>query len=367
MTTEERVLTALRCGQPDRVPVFLFLNPYIDTPRTESDPSYAEVLEACKEYEDVVYDWAFPQGLFHTTAKIESERHRLEDGSIETILHTPAGPLSSIERGNWRGEGQTKRYICGPQDLERALSLPYVPSRPELRTFFAEKTRLAGKAVAQVTFSDPMCSADWIDESALAIMTVEERPLLKRFLDAMFHRVEDALHYCLVNNVGPLYYFNGPEYALPPLMSPDDFEEFVVEYDRRLIDLVHQTKGMATIIHSHGRVNGFLERFAAIGTDGLNVLEPPPIGDVLLEDAKRRVGDRMCLIGNIQYDDLARGDPESVDKLVKECLRQGAPGGGFILCPCASPYEPTLSPRATANFIRYLKAGRRWGEYKRQQ
>ncbi len=366
MTTEERVLTALRRGQPDRVPVFLFLNPYIDTPRTESDPSYAEVLEACKEYEDVVYDWTFPQGLFYTTAKIDTEQRRLEDGSIETILHTPAGPLTAIERGNWRGGGQTKRYICGPRDLERALSVPYVPSRPDLRPFFAEKRHLAGKAIAQVTFSDPMCSADWIDEAALALMTVEQRPLLKRFLDTMFSRVADALQYCLSSAIGPLYYFNGPEYALPPLMSPDDFEEFVVDYDRRLIGLVHQTTGMVTIIHSHGRVSGFLERFAAIGTDGLNVLEPPPIGDVVLEDAKQRVGDRMCLIGNIQYDDLARGTPDSVEKLVQESMRQGAPGGGFILSPCASPYEPKLTKQAAANFIRYLKAARRWGEYQTQ-
>jgi hypothetical protein len=363
MTTEERVLTALGRGQPDRVPVFLFLNPYAETPRTESDPSYAEVLEACKEYEDVVSDWAYPHGLFYTEAKIDTERRPLEDGSIETTLHTPAGPLTAIERSNWRGGGQTKRFICGPQDLERALSVPYVPSRPDVRPFLAEKARLAGKAVAQVTFSDPMCSADWIDESALAFMTVEERPLLKRFLDAMYVRVADALRYCLSNSVGPLYYFNGPEYALPPLMSPDDFEEFVVEYDRRLIGLVHERRGMMTIVHSHGRVSDFLERFVAMGTDGLNVLEPPPIGNVVLEEAKRRVGDRICLIGNIQYDDLARGTPDSVEKLVRESMRQGAPGGGFILCPCASPYEPKLTQQASTNFIRYLTAARRWGTY----
>lgn len=363
MTTEDRVLAALRRQQPDRVPVFLYLNPYVDTPRTESDPSYAAVLEACKEYEDVVYDWGFPQGLFYTAAKIETEERRLEDGDIERTLHTPAGPLTAIERGNWRGGGQIKRYICGPQDLERALSVPYVPSRPDLRPFLAEKARLSGKAISQVTFSDPMCSADWIDEAALALMTVEERPLLKRFLDAMYLRVEDALQYCLEASLGPLYYFNGPEYALPPLMSPDDFEEFVVEYDRRLIGRVHQRAGTFTIIHSHGRVSRFLERFAAIGTDGLNVLEPPPSGDVDLEDAKKRVGDQMCLIGNIQYDDLVRGDAAKVEKLVRESIRQGAPGGGFILSPCASPYEPKLTEQAAANLIRYLKAGRRWGEY----
>lgn len=353
-------MTALRRGQPDRVPVFLYINPYVDW---KFDPSYAEVLKACEDMEDVVYDWYFPHGLFCTAAEIPSEKRKLGNGDIETCLHTPAGPLTAIERRDWRGSGLVKRWICGADDLERALSVPYVPARPDLTPFFSEKRRVGDRAVAQATFSDPIGCVGWIDEAALAVMTIEERPLLKQFLEVMFGRIMDALRYCLDGGVGPIYYFNGPEYALPPLMSPDDFEEFVVEYDRRLVERVHQTESMVTIIHSHGRVNKFLERFAAMGADGLNVLEPPPFGDVVLADAKRRVGDRMCLIGNIQYDDLARRSPEEVEHLVREAIRQGAPGGGFILSPCASPYEPTLSPEAAANFILYLQAAHRWGRY----
>jgi uroporphyrinogen decarboxylase len=92
-------------------------------------------------------------------------------------------------------------------------------------------------------------------------------------------------------------------------------------------------------------------------------LEPPPIGDVILSDAKRRVGDKMCLIGNIQYDDLARQSPGRVEELVKAAIRQGAPGGGFILSPCASPYERPLPAKAAGNFIHYLKTSRKYGAY----
>lgn len=144
------------------------------------------------------------------------------------------------------------------------------------------------------------------------------------------------------------------EYALPPLMSPRDFEEFVVGFDKPLVDLVHSYPGTRAVIHSHGRVNAFLERFAAIGIDGLNVLEPPPQGDTVLVDAKRRVGDQLCLIGNIQYDDIVRGTSEGVERLVREAIRDGSPGGGFILSPCASPYESPLSPKGSDNLITYL-------------
>jgi uroporphyrinogen-III decarboxylase len=362
MTTEQRVLAALRCERPDRVPVFLYLNPYVESWHTR-DPSYKAVLDACKEYADIIYDWGCPSGFFHSTAALKTETRDLPDGRKEHIRHTPAGPISMVTRANWRGAGTVKRWVTTPEDAERLLSIPYEPSRPSLSEFFETKERLEGKCVAQVTFPDPICVAEYVDEAVLAVWTLEHRDLIRRMLDAVVERLLDALKYCLESGVGPIYYFNGPEFALPPLMSPRDFEEFVVQYDTRLFELVHSYPDRYVIVHSHGRVGRFLERFAAMGMDGLNVLEPPPIGDTVLSDAKKRIGGRVCLIGNIQYDDLARGSEEKVERLVADAMAQGAPGGGFILSPCASPYERPLPEKAARNFIHYLRMGREYGRY----
>ena len=363
MTTEDRVLTALRCEQPDRVPVFLYLNPYVESWHTQ-DPSYAEALKACEQYADVVYAWGFPSGFFHTAATMETESRQLPDGCTEQIRHTPTGPISCITKPDWRGSGTMKRWISEPEDMERLRSIPYVPQQPDLTPFFETRERLRGKCVAQATFADPICIAGLIDEIALARWTITHRDLVRQLLDAAFERIMDEVRYCLENGVGPIYYFNGPEFALPPLMSPADFDEFVVEYDRQIVDLVHSYPGNYVIIHSHGRVGKFLERFAAIGMDGLNVLEPPPIGDTILSDAKKRIGDRVCLIGNIQYDDIARGSEDGIERLVRDAMQQGAPGGGFILSPCASPYERPLPARASRNLVHYLKMGREHGKYR---
>ena len=362
MTTTERVLTALRCEQPDRVPVFIYLNPYVESWHTQ-DPSYADLLRACEQYADVIYDWGFPSGFFHTVAEMQIESRQLPDGTTEHIRHTPAGPLTCLTRPNWRGADTIKRWIAEPQDAERLLSIPYVPPHPDLTPVFETRERLKDKCVPQVTFADPICIAGMVDESAMAVWTIEHRDLIKNMLDAALERILDEVKYCLDAGLGPVYYFNGPEYALPPLMSPRDFEEFVVEYDRKLVELVHSYPGKYVIIHSHGRVSKFLERFAAIGMDGLNVLEPPPIGDTILSDAKARIGDRVCLIGNVQYDDLARGTPEHIERLVDDAIREGGARGGFILSPCASPYERPLPAKASRNLIHYLQMGRKHGTY----
>jgi uroporphyrinogen-III decarboxylase len=92
-------------------------------------------------------------------------------------------------------------------------------------------------------------------------------------------------------------------------------------------------------------------------------LEPPPLGDVVLSEAKRRIGDRVCLIGNIQYEDLASASVRQVEELVRDAIAQGAPGGGFVLSLCAAPYEVPLPAKTARNMIAMLRFGREYGEY----
>ncbi len=363
MTTEERVLTALRCEQPDRVPVFIYLNPYVEYGFAK-DPSYAGLLAATRQYADVIYDWYYPAGVFCTAADLPRESHDLGNGTMEQVLHTPRGPVTYQSAADWRGGGTIKHWVETEEDALRFLSIPYVPPRPDLAPFLETRQRIHDCAVAQVTFPDPICMVGGlVRPEVLALWTLQARGLVQDMLSRLTTRITDMLRYCLEGGVGPIYYFNGPEYALPPLMSPTDFDEFVVQIDQGLVALVKSYPGQYAIVHSHGRVGKFLERFAEIGMDGLNVLEPPPIGDTILSDAKKRIGDKVCLIGNVQYDDIARGTPASVEGLVRRAIREGGPGGGFILSPCASPYESPLPAQAAENIIGYLKAGRTWGQY----
>jgi hypothetical protein len=70
-----------------------------------------------------------------------------------------------------------------------------------------------------------------------------------------------------------------------------------------------------------------------MGLDALDPLEPPPFGDNDLARAKRQVGRRMLLCGNIPsqafYLDSFKVD--DVRDLVRRAIDAGAPGGGFTL------------------------------------
>ena len=82
------------------------------------------------------------------------------------------------------------------------------------------------------------------------------------------------------------------------------------------------------------------------------------MGDVPLLDVKRRVGGRMCLIGNVQIGDVISGRREDVAARVREAVRDGSPGGGFILSTTASPYEEELSTETLENYRQLVRSGR---------
>ena len=82
---------------------------------------------------------------------------------------------------------------------------------------------------------------------------------------------------------------------------------------------------------------------------------------VLLESEKglkRRVGDKLCLLGNIDMDVLARGNPQEVEELVKRNLKEIAPGGGYVVG--SSNSVPEYIPLANYNAMvkTTLKLGR---------
>ena len=60
-------------------------------------------------------------------------------------------------------------------------------------------------------------------------------------------------------------------------------------------------------------------------------LERPPLGDVNIADAKRRIGDRLCLMGNVDpVNTLLHGTPADVEREVREIIEDAGPIGLIV-------------------------------------
>lgn len=126
-------------------------------------------------------------------------------------------------------------------------------------------------------------------------------------------------------------------------MSPKMYAEYVLPYEHRVVDAVKEFS-IPVYTHTCGKIGDRLELMEQTGTMGIDTLDPHPLGNVALADAKNGVGKRLFLKGNmnsvsiLEYTTKAEVVAEATDR-----IQIGMPGGGYILssaCSIAPRVEP---------------------------
>jgi uroporphyrinogen-III decarboxylase len=140
-------------------------------------------------------------------------------------------------------------------------------------------------------------------------------------------------------------------------ISPACYREFVVPYEARIAAAARDA-GVFAYTHTCGAVHDRLELMAEAGVAGIECLDPPPLGTVDLADAKRRVGGRLFIKGNLDpVHVLLRGTEADVEREARRCLEAGSPGGGYILSTACS-----VAPRTSRLNLQVLaRAAEEWG------
>jgi len=112
-----------------------------------------------------------------------------------------------------------------------------------------------------------------------------------------------------------------------PFLSPAWFDEFVTPYLTRLVR-GYREQGHYVIKHTDGNIMPILDSLVEGPPHALHSLDPQ--GGVDMAEVKGRVGDRVCLIGNVNCGLLDSGTDEECVESARYALRHGMPGGGYI-------------------------------------
>ncbi len=112
-----------------------------------------------------------------------------------------------------------------------------------------------------------------------------------------------------------------------PFLSPEQFAEFVAPFLRQLI-AGYREMGFYTIKHTDGNIMPILDQLVDAGPHALHSLDPQAGVDIA--EVKRRYGDRVCLIGNVNCGLLDTGTEEECVESARYALRSGMPGYGYI-------------------------------------
>jgi len=112
-----------------------------------------------------------------------------------------------------------------------------------------------------------------------------------------------------------------------PFLSPALFGEFVTPYLAKLTK-AYRDMGFYVIKHTDGNILPIVDQLVQTNPHALHSLDPQ--GGVDIADIKRRFGQQVCLIGNVNCALLETGSDDQVRDSVRYALRHGMPGGGYI-------------------------------------
>lgn len=166
----------------------------------------------------------------------------------------------------------------------------------------------------------------------------------REFLGRVIKFYED--HFCMMleawadAGVPGAIYTDDQAFRSGPMVSPKTMDELYGDSFRRITETAHKL-GMKIVVHSCGRVYDLLAWFADCGFDGVHALEPT--AGIELKKVKEMVGDRMCLVGNIDITHvLVDATREEVFEEVRRSIADAGPGGGYIVAPTNSHSDISL-------------------------
>ncbi len=113
-----------------------------------------------------------------------------------------------------------------------------------------------------------------------------------------------------------------------PFYSPEIFAELIAPHLKETIQ-TYRELDFYTIKHSDGNLNPILDQIVDCKPHGLHSIDPQ--GFMSLTDVRKKYGDRICTIGNVNCGLLQTGTEEEAAADVRRCLQEGMDGAyGFI-------------------------------------
>lgn len=349
MTSKERMLTAMVGKQPDMVPVApdisnmvpcrLTGKPFWDIYHASDPPLWRAYIDAVRYYK--MDGWHIYAGLgFHTEGdqrRWESrEVSRSEDRfSIETIVHTPAGDLTS----------ETTFYVADPPTTTKAMIKDLRADLPKMRHMFP---KLTGYDRAPLTEQESYVGDDgivgtcvavpgihdlhgWFEGGAIGVVYAmtdypeEFDELIRIMQEQNYQQVE------MMIDAKPDFLLLGAS-GMWTLASPELFRRICLPYIQKVTKMCREG-GLPTMLHCCGKERQLVHILATeTDLDCVNPLEIAPMGDCDLAEVKKTDGDKIALMGNLHTTDvMLRGSVAEVRAAAEAAIDAAGAGGGFIL------------------------------------
>ena len=343
MTGKERLLTAIKGGRPDRMPISTQMwHPHhlrtVMGGMGEVEAYLHVGFDVMAEPYQVEQLAASPDWIEHREVIADSPNGKTIRISIETLK----GRLTHTLFESNITAYTTEHLIKTERDAE--LFLQYYPSKTIDKQQLSKVYDLVGDH-GIVRGLVPWCvqPGPWQEFCELVGMekaifwTLDDPQFVHHFLDRMTQYKVDNIHKQLSGAKFDLFE-NGGAAASSNVISPTIFDEFCVPYDRQINQALHE-EGFLVAYHTCGAMMAILTHIPANGCDASETLTPRCSGgDIESEDDRRTVkrvlGSQVSLIGGMGQNLLEQPNSPQVEAQiaahVHTCFEAFGAGGGYI-------------------------------------
>ena len=366
LRSKKRLLTALQGGVPDRLPVTThhvmtsYLDHYLNGASTQeffdifgfdaiqwlmhfrSIPGRSEIVLGQPEPNWYPITYAASE---EWDVKVENLQGYEYKTKRYTIL-TPEGRLIMILQGNEHTIWVQEHLIKEKADID--LLGNYLPplfcdvaAVNQAEELYSERGLTRSHIPGFDLFGQPGC---WQDAACLVGI---ERLIMETYDDPGW--VHELLNILQSRKLEYIHSMKGARFdilelgggdASTTVISPRIFRKFVAPYDSELVSAAHEA-GQRIVYHTCGGMMPILEDIADLGVDAMETFTPAAMGaDVDLSEAKKRIGDRVCMIGGFdQFHFFVGCSTEETRAEVRRCFEAAGNGGGYILSPSDHFFE----------------------------
>jgi uroporphyrinogen decarboxylase len=371
MTSKERFLNALSHKKTDRLPVTThhvmpsFLKNYMNGISDQDffdyfglDPINWIIAHTFDSSKGEFFDPAQNESGFLEARRICTDNWQFSSEEIKGHYYstnrlniiTPDKILSMVLQTNEHTSWLCEHVIKEKSDIE--ILAKYMPSPKcnievinEAASNFGERGLIRGHIPCFDGFGQPGC---WQDAACmfgiqnLIYETFDDPLWVHTFLKILQQRKRIFIE-SLKGAQYDILELGGGD-ASSTVISPEIFNEFVAPYDAPLILAAHAA-GQKIVYHTCGGMMPILEDIAAMRPDAMETFTPEAMsGDTRLGEAKKRIGDKVCMIGGFdQFHFFTGSTEEETRREVRRCFENAGEGGGFILSPSDHFFEADLN------------------------
>lgn len=127
----------------------------------------------------------------------------------------------------------------------------------------------------------------------------------------------------------------GDDYAANDnlVFSPKLFRKMIRPCVEKIVKTIRTIRpDIKIMLHSDGAIGKLVPDFIEMGIGVLHPLEP--VSGMDPAQIKRTYGDSICFLGGVDISHALPGTLDDVRRDVDRCIRDLAPGGGYIMAPC---------------------------------